>query len=158
MERGREGGGEGERERGRGRLPAYGEGATTPGPSHISSRYASNQPWNAYEFPWLEPWPMKENPVLYQSGHEFPLPVSYLVKVSSSSSLLYSSLDLNDIKDYEPEIRALLGTVSHFYEVGVPRLRTGIPHTYPRRSPDFQGIKSRCSKIGELVCWLLHER
>ena len=32
----------------------------------------------------------------------------------SSSSLLLSSLELSDTKVYEPQIRALLGTASHF--------------------------------------------
>jgi len=35
----------------------------------------------------------------------------------SSSSLLLSSLELSDTKVYEPSIRALLGTASHFCEV-----------------------------------------
>jgi len=35
----------------------------------------------------------------------------------SSSSLLLSSLELSDVKVYEPQIRALLGTASHFCEV-----------------------------------------
>ena len=34
-----------------------------------------------------------------------------------SSSLLLSSLELRDAKVYEPEMRALLGTASHFCEV-----------------------------------------
>jgi len=38
---------------------------------------------------------------------------------SSSPSLLLSSLELSDTQDYEPLIRALLGTASHFWEVGV---------------------------------------
>jgi len=36
-----------------------------------------------------------------------------------SSSLLLSSLELGDTKVYEPYIRALLGTASHFCEVVV---------------------------------------
>jgi len=39
-----------------------------------------------------------------------------------SSSVLLSSLELSDTKVYEPEIRALLGTASHFSEA----LATGI--------------------------------
>jgi len=45
---------------------------------------------------------------------------------SSSSSLLLSSLELSDTKTYEPQIRALLGTASHFCEVVVLKLRTGL--------------------------------
>ena len=41
----------------------------------------------------------------------------------SSSSLLLSSLELSDTKVYAPQIRALLGTASHFCEVVVLRLR-----------------------------------
>ena len=39
-------------------------------------------------------------------------------------SLLLSSLELSDTKVYEPQIRALLGTASHFCEVIVPKLRS----------------------------------
>ena len=42
--------------------------------------------------------------------------------MSSSSSLLLSSLELSDTKVYAPEIRALLGTASHFCEIGVLKL------------------------------------
>ena len=35
----------------------------------------------------------------------------------SSSPLLLSSLELSDAKVYEPYIRAILGTASHFCEV-----------------------------------------
>ena len=38
--------------------------------------------------------------------------------------LLYYSLELSDTKVYEPQIRALLGTASHFCEAVVLRLRT----------------------------------
>ena len=38
---------------------------------------------------------------------------------SSSSSPSLSSLEMSDTKVYEPEIRALLGTASHFCVVGV---------------------------------------
>jgi len=40
----------------------------------------------------------------------------------SSSSLLLSNLELSDTKVYESEIRALLGTASHFCEVVVLKL------------------------------------
>ena len=43
----------------------------------------------------------------------------------SSSSLLLSILEMNDIKLYQSQIRALLGTASHFCEVVVLRLRAG---------------------------------
>ena len=43
---------------------------------------------------------------------------------SSSSALLLSSLELSDTQVYEPEMRALLGTASHFCEVVVLKLRT----------------------------------
>jgi len=43
--------------------------------------------------------------------------------MSSSSSLLLSSLELSDTKVYEPYIRALLGTATHFCEVVVLKLR-----------------------------------
>ena len=44
---------------------------------------------------------------------------------ASSSSLLISSLELSVTKAYEPEIRALFGTASQFYEVAVLKSRTG---------------------------------
>ena len=40
----------------------------------------------------------------------------------TASSLLLSSLELSDTKVYEPYIRALLGTASHFCEGGVPQV------------------------------------
>ena len=43
---------------------------------------------------------------------------------TSSSSVLLSSLELSDTQVYEPYIRALLGTDSHFCEVVVLTLRT----------------------------------
>ena len=42
--------------------------------------------------------------------------------VLSSPSLLLSSLELSDTKVYEPQIRALLGTASHFCEIVVLKL------------------------------------
>ena len=39
-------------------------------------------------------------------------------------SVLLSSLELSDAKVYEPQIRALLGTASHFCEAVVLKLRT----------------------------------
>jgi len=42
----------------------------------------------------------------------------------TSSSVLLSSLEWSDTKVYEPEIRALLGTASHFCEVVVLKLIT----------------------------------
>jgi len=47
-----------------------------------------------------------------------------------SSALLLSSLELSDAKVYEPQIRALLGTASHFCEVVVLKLRT-VPTPMP---------------------------
>ena len=47
-----------------------------------------------------------------------------VVLVTSSSSLSLSSLELSDTKVYEPYIRALLGTASHFCEVFVLKSRT----------------------------------
>ena len=44
--------------------------------------------------------------------------------VLSSSNLLLSSLELSDAQVYEPQIRARLGTASHFCEVVVLKLRT----------------------------------
>ena len=41
-----------------------------------------------------------------------------------SLSLLLSSLKLSDTEVYEPPLRALLGTASHFCEVVVLKLRT----------------------------------
>jgi hypothetical protein len=41
-----------------------------------------------------------------------------------STSFLLSSLELSDVQVYEPSIRALLGTASHFCEQFVPKLRT----------------------------------
>ena len=43
----------------------------------------------------------------------------------SSSSLLLSSPELSDTKVYDPQIRALLGTASHFFKVVLLKLRTG---------------------------------
>ena len=40
-----------------------------------------------------------------------------------SSSLLLSSLELSDTQVYEPQIRALLGTASHFCKVVVLKLK-----------------------------------
>ena len=40
------------------------------------------------------------------------------------SSLLHSSLELSDTQVYEPQIRALLGTASHFCQVVFLKLRT----------------------------------
>ena len=50
----------------------------------------------------------------------------------SSSSLLLSSLELSDTTIYEPYMRALLGTASHFCEVVVLKLRTAPGHTWHR--------------------------
>ena len=47
-------------------------------------------------------------------------------KTSSSFSLSLSSLELSYTKVYEPQIRALLGTASHFCEVVVHRLQASI--------------------------------
>ena len=49
---------------------------------------------------------------------------SLLTTYSSSSSLLLSSLQMSDSRVYEPKVRALPGTASHFYEVVVLELRT----------------------------------
>ena len=48
--------------------------------------------------------------------------------VSSSSSLLLLSLELSDTTIYEPQIRALLGTASHFCEAVVVS-----PQAIPRK-------------------------
>ena len=53
----------------------------------------------------------------------------------SSSSLLLSSLELSDTTVYEPPIRALLGTASHFCQVVVLKLRT-VPHQSDPSSMD----------------------
>jgi len=42
-------------------------------------------------------------------------PSATLLTLRSSSSLLLSSLELSDTRVYAPQIRALLGTASHFY-------------------------------------------
>ena len=42
------------------------------------------------------------------------------------SSFLLSSLELSDTKDYEPLIRALIGTASYFCEVVVLESRRGL--------------------------------
>ena len=49
---------------------------------------------------------------------------------SFSSSLLLSSLELSDTQVYGPQIRARLGTASHFCEGVVLKLRT---HSYAER-------------------------
>ena len=46
------------------------------------------------------------------------------IPVSSYCSLLLSSLELNEAKVYEPEIRSLLGSSAHFCNVVVLKLRT----------------------------------
>jgi len=51
------------------------------------------------------------------------------------SSLLLSSLDLSDTQVYEPYIRALLGTDSHFCEVVVLKLRTAPVLTHLNHLP-----------------------
>jgi len=48
----------------------------------------------------------------------FKLPDLY-ARNPEPSSLLLSSLELNDTKVYEPSVRALLGTASHFCAGGV---------------------------------------
>ena len=53
-------------------------------------------------------------PVLHRDRHLVPADPR---QPSSSSSLLLSSLELSDTQVYEPSIRALLGTASHFCEV-----------------------------------------
>jgi len=60
-----------------------------------------------------------------------------------SSSFLLSSVELSDTQVYEPEMRALLGTASHFCGVVVLKLRT-VPSAryYPlhlRERGSFQG-------------------
>ena len=51
----------------------------------------------------------------------------------SSSSLLLSSLELSDTKDYELQIRALLGTAAPFYKVVVLKLGSGLTFKLPWR-------------------------
>jgi len=50
-----------------------------------------------------------------------------------------ASLELSDTNVYEPQIRALLGTASHFCEVVVLKLRTVNPNAYTRRGAS--GVK-----------------
>ena len=57
---------------------------------------------------------------------------------ASSSALLLSSLELRDTKVYEPRIRALLETASHFCVVVVHELRT---HARLRRRQHTQTRK-----------------
>ena len=71
----------------------------------------------------------------------------------TSSSLLLASLELSDTQVYEPSIRALLGTVSHFCEVvvvkcSIPRSgvvsdplpsEEGTTYNILRTSPESQG-------------------
>ena len=58
---------------------------------------------------------------------------------SSSSSSLLSSLELSDTKEYEPEIRALLGTASQFCEVVVLKsLKSEQLTRFQRLSPGSQ--------------------
>ena len=59
--------------------------------------------------------------------------------MSSSSSSLLSRLELSDTKVYEPWIRALLGTVSHFCEVLVLKLRNVLMTNVIRMGPLFFG-------------------
>jgi len=60
------------------------------------------------------------------------------VSQPSSSSFLLSSLELNNTKVYEPQIRALLGTASQFCEVVVLNLRIdGNPYINVVSANDF---------------------
>ena len=62
-------------------------------------------------------------------------------------SLLLSSLELSDTKDYEPYIRALLGTASHFCEVVALKSRTAnAGYTFP--TPAGKEIIKRLSRLG----------
>ena len=55
---------------------------------------------------------------------------------SFSSSLLLSSLELSETKIYEPQIRTLLGTASHFCEVTV--LQLTLHNTFESSSRTFR--------------------
>ena len=66
----------------------------------------------------------------------FPGPIPCFVRTFLITSLLLSSLELSDTKVYEPQIRALLGTASHFCEVVVLKLRSVPINTDPERGGD----------------------
>jgi len=68
----------------------------------------------------------------------------------SSSSLLLLSLELSDTKVYEPQIRAFLGTASHFCEVVNPNPQQAmqVNEAARRKKEDasfFSGVKDVCS-------------
>jgi len=65
----------------------------------------------------------------------------------SSSALLLSSLELSDTKVYEPSIRALLGTASHFCEVVVLELRTVPTDRRPPRQVKPGNFKHNVSRL-----------
>ena len=78
--------------------------------------------------PPAPPYPLPDTPTNFQastfSTWRSRIPSSVSVYSSSSSSLLLSSLELSDTKVYGPQIRALLGTASHFCEIAVLNVRT----------------------------------
>ena len=62
------------------------------------------------------------------------------VGAGSSSSLLLSRLQLSDTQVYEPSMRALLGTASHFCELIVLKLRTGAREQLPLHLGDGERV------------------
>ena len=62
---------------------------------------------------------------------------------SSSSSLLLSSLELIDTKVYEPYIRALLGTASHYMHIELGPTQEGTQLGARLRVPEFRCVVHR---------------
>jgi hypothetical protein len=73
-------------------------------------------------YPWLL-WLSKAITV-FKDGFDVIYPIHHSGVVwPSSSSLLLLNLELSDTKVYEPSIRTLLGTASHFCELVVLKLK-----------------------------------
>jgi len=119
--------------------------------SGLEGRYAAS---------WVYPVPSTRHPMLASTRDEESSAVGSLrdraagaprrfqlgTPYTSSSSLLRSSLQMRDAQVYEPQIRALLGTASHFRKVvflGSRRCQLGTPHNLNPK-PDTP-------------CWVNHE-
>ena len=72
------------------------------------------------------------------------------------SSLLLSSLELSDTQVCEPQIRALLGTVSNFCKEVVLKLRMRVSGPVPEAFGDVGGPAARCDLACPLPQRLAH--
>jgi len=89
--------------------------------------------------------------MLPRSWKESHAPEMFRRRSSSLSSLLLSRLELSDTKAYEPQIRALLGTASHFCRVIVLKLRTVpmLPRSWKEsQAPEMLRRRSLARKSG----------